>query len=100
MRPSSHRRGRPARPVLLAAVCLLAAVPVRADDPPTSHDKSKPVETNKVELHRLTNDDLLKQAQAIYDRASRDYLATARALAAAEILLEEATREADAPPET
>src|SRR5262249_1458638 len=41
-------------------------------------------------------DDLLKRAGGIYDKAAQDYLAVARALASAELLLEEAAHQADA----
>jgi small-conductance mechanosensitive channel len=82
---------------MLAAVCVLAAAPGRSADPPPAESKPKPVETTKVELHRLKNDDVLKQAAAIYDKAAQDYLASARALAAAETLLEDAGKLADAP---
>jgi small-conductance mechanosensitive channel len=82
---------------MLAVACVLAAGRGQPADPPPTDDKAKPVETNKVELHRLKNDDVLKQATGIYDKAAQDYLAAARALASAEILLEEATKQADAP---
>src|SRR5262249_4254616 len=81
------------------AAWALAAGSGRPADPPPPDDKAKPAETVKVELHRLKNDALLKQAAAIYAKASQDYLAAARALAAAEILLREATEKADGPPE-
>jgi len=84
---------------MLTAAWALAAGSGRPADPPPPDDKAKPAETVKVELHRLENGALLKQAAAIYAKASQDYLATARALAAAEILLGEATEKADGPPE-
>ncbi len=55
-----------------------------------------PAETKKVEIHRLTNEELLKQAAAIYEKASRDYLAQLRALASAEALLEEIRKQTEA----
>jgi small-conductance mechanosensitive channel len=82
---------------MLAAACVLAAERVRSADPPPPNDTAKPVEANKVELHLLRNDDVLKQAAGIYDKVAQDYLAAARALAAAEILLEEAAKQTDAP---
>jgi small-conductance mechanosensitive channel len=82
---------------MLAFACVLAAGQSRPADKPSADDKAKPAETNKVELHRLKNDDLLKQAAGIYDKAAQDYLAAERALAGAEILLEEAGKPADAP---
>src|SRR5688500_3035463 len=51
----------------------------QANDPKASD--VKPGEIKKVELHRLSNDELLKHANAIHDKASWDYLAQARALA-------------------
>jgi small-conductance mechanosensitive channel len=56
-------------------------------------DKARPAETKKVDLPRLANEDLLKQADAIYTAASRDYLALLRALAAAEARLDEVRAE-------
>jgi small-conductance mechanosensitive channel len=84
---------------VLAAVCL--AVAGRAGPPgPPADDKTKPAEMKpaeikKVELYRLANAELLKQADAIYQTVSRDYLAQRRALAATEVLLEEARQQAD-----
>jgi hypothetical protein len=83
-------------PVMLAAACTLAAGRAQTADPLPTDDKAKPAETNKIELHRLKNDDVLKQASAIYDKAAQDYLAASRALASAELLLEQAARQADA----
>jgi small-conductance mechanosensitive channel len=84
---------RSAWAALLATVCFWAAGRGHAAEPPSAGDKAKPAE---VELHRLPNDDLLKRAGGIYDKAAQDYLAVARALALAEVLLEEATQQADA----
>jgi small-conductance mechanosensitive channel len=83
--------------MLLAVVCLLAAGKVRPADTPPVSDGPKPAEAIKVEVHRLKNDDLLKKAAGVYDKAAQDYLSAARALATAEILLEEAAKPADAP---
>src|SRR5262245_52728102 len=96
MRPSAPWP-RPVGAVMLAAACVLAAERVRSADPPRPDGKAKPVEANKVELHLLKNDDVLNQAAGIYDQAAQDYLAAARALATAEILLEEAAKQTDAP---
>jgi small-conductance mechanosensitive channel len=76
------------RAILLAGVVL--ALPIRgpaAELPP--EPMSKPVVSKKVEIHRLTSEELFKQADAIYAKASRDYLAQLRALATAEVLLAE-----------
>jgi small-conductance mechanosensitive channel len=96
MRLSAPPR-RPVAAVILAAAFALEAGRGRPADPPPTADKARPVEANKVELHRLKNDDMLKQAVGIYDKAAQDYLAAARAIATAEILLEEAGRPADRP---
>ena len=47
------------------AVCIAASWS-RADGPPTD-TKGKPPEVKKVEIHRLSNEELLKQAGAIYE---------------------------------
>src|SRR5262249_43727600 len=79
---------------LLAAVCLFLPARGLAAEPPAD-DKARPAETKKVELPRLTNEELLKQADALYDKANRDYLAQLRALAAAEAMLDEARKQTD-----
>jgi small-conductance mechanosensitive channel len=76
----------------LACACLTQPVSGCLADPPAA-DKGKPAETKKVELHRLTNEELLKQAEAIYQAAARDYLAQTRALAMAEMLLDEVRKQ-------
>jgi small-conductance mechanosensitive channel len=86
---------------MLAAVVLPALVGFlivsrqgrAAEQPPA--DKAKLAETNKVELNRLSNEELLKQAGAIYEKASRDYLANLRGLATAEKLLEDVRKQTD-----
>jgi small-conductance mechanosensitive channel len=93
-------RTRTTAAALLAVSCALAVARGQPAVPQSSGDKAKSAELTKVELHRLPNDDLLKQAGSIYAKASQDYLAAARALASAEILLEEAAKDADTPPET
>jgi small-conductance mechanosensitive channel len=86
-RPSAHV-------ALLAAVCLVPPARGLAAEPPAD-DKPRPAETKKLELPRLTNEELLKQVDAILDKASRDYLACFRALAAAEARLEEVRGQTD-----
>ncbi len=83
-----------------AAVSILAADHSRAAEPRSADDIAKPSQANQPELHRLKNDDLLKQAGEIYEKAADDYRAAARALAAAEVLFEEATKELAARVET
>jgi small-conductance mechanosensitive channel len=83
--------------MMLAAAIVLAAGRGLPAEPSPPDDKGKPVEANTVELHLLKNDDLLKQATAIFDKTAQDYLAAARALAAAEILLQEVTKQMGEP---
>src|SRR5262245_34758123 len=91
MCPSMPPRLRsPVWALLLTAACVLSAARGQQGEPPTAENKVKPAEAPRVELHRLPNDELLKQAGGIFDKASQDYLATARGLAAAEVLLDEA----------
>jgi small-conductance mechanosensitive channel len=85
------------RAMMLATACVLTAGQGRPADPPAPADKAKLAETNKVELHRLKNDDVLKQAVGIHDKAAQDYRVAARALATSEILLKEAATQAEAP---
>jgi small-conductance mechanosensitive channel len=75
---------------------LAFAGPGHAADSPAD-DKAKPTPTKQLELHRLTNDELFKQARAMYDRASWDYLAQLRALAATEMQLEDIRRQIEQP---
>jgi hypothetical protein len=73
--------------VLLALPGLVVAVGrISADE-----QAAKPAAPPKpaVALHKLPNDDLLKQARGIYDKAAGDYRAQFRALAAAEQLFDE-----------
>src|SRR5262245_25470458 len=76
-------------PLLLAAVCLSFPGWGHPAETP-ENGKAGPGKTRKIDLHRLTNEELIKKATAIYDKASRDYLAQLRALALAEMLLKEA----------
>jgi small-conductance mechanosensitive channel len=57
-------------------------------------DKARPAEVKKIELSLLTNDELLKQAGAIWQKMSRDYLAQRRALATAQALLDDVREQA------
>jgi small-conductance mechanosensitive channel len=58
-------------------------------------DKAPPAEVKKIELHQLSNDELVKRVGAIWDKMSRDYLAQRRALATAEALLNDVRRQTD-----
>src|SRR5205085_11376057 len=62
-----------------------------ADKP--APDKARPAEVKKIELHQLTNDELGKQAGAIWEKVSRDYLAQRRALATARALLDDVRKQ-------
>src|SRR5262249_26257653 len=110
-RPPAPARGRvpgrlPGTPALLAALVLAlaggtASAGPPADDRPKPMDAkpmaAKPVEAKKVALHRLPKEDLLKQAESLYRKASEDYLAEVRELATAELLLEQVRQKAQAP---
>src|SRR5262245_39148086 len=63
---------------------------------PAIGQEKEPAPPKKVELHQLANEELLKLAKDIYDKAHNDYLAQLRAVAAAEAFLEEATKAAEA----
>ncbi len=99
MRPSLPPCLRLSAWAVILVIWILSAVIGRPAQPPPPGDTMKPMEMNKVELHRLKNEDLLKQASTIHEKAAQDYLAAARALASVELLLEEAARPADAPVE-
>jgi small-conductance mechanosensitive channel len=81
----------------LAVVYFLADRRGEAAGPPFADDDSQ---ANQSELHRLKNDELLKQAGAIYGKAAEEYRATVRALAAAEIMLQEASERTAMPRDT
>ena len=75
---------------LLCSLGWLAMSPVRAaaDD-----DKAKTVDAEQPDLSKLPNDDLLKQANAIYARGSGDCLAAVRALAGVKAQLDDASKQ-------
>src|SRR5262249_32712004 len=79
------------------AVCLTLPGRGRPAQTPAK-GQAGPAQTKKVELHRLTNEELLKKAAALYAGASRDYLAQRRAPAVAPALLP-AGRKQTAPPD-
>jgi small-conductance mechanosensitive channel len=89
------RRGVRCAAALLTVLCLVLAGQGRPADPPPMDDKSKLVEMKKVELNQLPNKDLLEQSGALHEKTSWDYLAQLRALAAAEVLLDEVRRQTD-----
>ena len=75
---------------------VVAAEPARSVQQPSAGDTATSAAAKPVELQRLKNEELLKQAGGIWDKAVQEYRAAARALAAAELLLEEASKRADA----
>jgi small-conductance mechanosensitive channel len=98
--PVCHRLQWLARAVLLLAACLALAERGRPSDSPPDEknrtiEKDKTVAIKKFDLPPLTNEELLKQADTIYEKASRDYLARLRGLATAEALLEEVRKQID-----
>lgn len=66
-------------------------VVARADD--KADNKGKTTETKKIDLAKLPNEELLKQAEAIYARSSGDHLAALRSLAGSEAQLAEADKQ-------
>src|SRR5262252_9216290 len=79
---------------LLTALCW--AHPSRgfpADQP--APDKAPSAGVKKIELHQLSNDELVKQVSAIWEKMSRDYLAQRRALVTAEALLDDIRMQTD-----
>jgi small-conductance mechanosensitive channel len=74
---------------LLGGLGLLALSPERA----APDDKAKAAEVKKTDISKLPNDDLLKQATAMFAGASGDYLAAARALAGVEAQLDDASKQ-------
>ncbi|HUR53325.1 MAG TPA: mechanosensitive ion channel domain-containing protein [Gemmataceae bacterium] len=87
---------RSARIALLAALALLLPDRGRPADPPAPDPKAKPAEGKAVELHKLTNADLVAAATLVYQKALDDYRAQYRALAAAESLFAAAQKQTDA----
>lgn len=84
--------------MLSITLVVLAVEPGRSTQQPAGADSGKSAANKPTELHRLKNEDLLKQAVGIYDKAEQEYRAALRALAAAELLLEETTKAAEPPP--
>src|ERR1700677_2967185 len=77
------------------ATVFLAATLARAQSPSSAtEDKNKPLQ-NKTELSLQSNDDLVKQANAIHDKALSDYLAQLRILATAEAQHDAACKQTD-----
>jgi small-conductance mechanosensitive channel len=95
--PKARRSGLAATVLVAAAGVALPGFGRAAGQP--GEVKPKPAEPAKVELFRLTNEELLKQADAIYQTASRDYLAQQRAVTTVELLLEEVRAQAGRVPE-
>src|SRR5438445_13720255 len=81
-----------ARAALLTATWLTHPGRSLPADKPTP-DKARPAEVKKIELHQLTNEELVKQADAIWQKMTRDYLAQRRALATAKALLDDVRKQ-------
>ena len=62
-----------------------------ADEKTDTKDKAN--ESLKTEIWKLSNEELLKQAGAIYAKSSGDYLAAARAVAGIEAQLEDTAKQ-------
>jgi small-conductance mechanosensitive channel len=80
----------------LVAVSLLCGVGLLALDfarAAADDVKEKPVEAKQPDISKLSNDELLKQANAIFARGSGDYLAAARVVAGLEAQLDDAVTE-------
>lgn len=67
---------------LMLLICFVDGVHAGDDSP-----MKKVAEVKRLELHRLSNEDLLKQSMAIHERATLDYLAQLREVAAGEVML-------------
>jgi small-conductance mechanosensitive channel len=97
------RLGWLARAVLVAWAVLTFTGQANSAETP-AQGKLSPAPTKKIDLHHLTNEALVKNAAAIYDKASWDFLAQRRGLAFAEMLLQELqdkiTRAKASPPGT
>src|SRR5262249_55786335 len=88
------RLTRLARAALLMAVCWThPSRGLPADQP--APEKAPPAGVKKIELHQLSNDELVKQVGAIWEKMSRDYLTQRRALATAEALLDDVRMQTD-----
>jgi hypothetical protein len=86
--------------VLLAAAAVAVSRPAATSfgqattAAPAVSDKDAPAAARSPELFKLSNDDLLKQADELYSHAYRDYLSHLRELGAIELLLERDRRRA------
>jgi small-conductance mechanosensitive channel len=75
---------------LVCVLWLLARDIARAAG---TDEKEKAVEAKQPDISKLSNDELLKQANAIFARGAGDYLAAARAVAGVEAKLDDAVKE-------
>src|SRR5262245_35601248 len=82
------------RAALLTAVCWIHPSRGLPADPPAP-EKAPSAGVKKIELHQLSNDELVKQVGAIWEKMSRDYLAQRRALVTAEALLDDVRMQTD-----
>ena len=78
------------------AVCLLCSLGLLAFFPEgaaADDDRAKAAEAKQPDISKLPNDDLLKQAAAIFARGSGDYHAAVRAAAGVEAQLNDAAKQ-------
>ncbi|MCI0700324.1 MAG: hypothetical protein L0241_04510, partial [Planctomycetia bacterium] len=85
---------RLARFMLLAILCASLLRTSRSADPPAV-EKPKTPDVKMMDLAKLKNEDLLKQAEGIYGKSSDEYLASMRALAGIEAQLADARKSLD-----
>lgn len=81
---------RPPRPrAALASALLLVTLATNTARPADekADDKARAAEAKKVDISKLPNDDLLKQAGSLYEKASGDYRSALRALTGADAQL-------------
>jgi small-conductance mechanosensitive channel len=79
--------------VVLGLLCSLVLQSLAPKCCATDEDKLRAAEAKQPDISQLTNEDLLKQANAIFARGSGDYLAAVRALAGLEAQLDDASRQ-------
>jgi small-conductance mechanosensitive channel len=79
--------------VPVGLLCGLGLLALSADRAAPDDEKAKAPEVKKPDLWKLPNDELQKQANALFLRASGDYLAAARALAGIEAQLDDVSKQ-------
>jgi hypothetical protein len=79
--------------VAIGLLCVLGMLAVAQERDVPDDDKAKTAEVKKPDISKLPNDDLLKQAAAIFARGSGDYHAAVRAAAGVEAQLNDAAKQ-------